>query len=223
MAKEIIILSLTAGNQSADQQVTAAFWLPVTAGQQTPQPNAVSVFRGASAAEIAALRAGTVVEQIFSTQYPATFTLAQIEAALQTSYAAALSAFQTKPNPNTYYGAFWDGTTWNAATGLTTGIVLADQFGAALPATSGDNIIIAGAANQVIGIDEMVISAAGTVTVSVKDGSTVIGAFVFGAGGGTYSLPFTGMPWFVTSKGNNFTLNLSAAVQCAISGWFKQA
>ena len=223
MAKEIIILSLSAGNQVTDQEVTVAFWFPVPAGHQIPQPNATSFFRGIAAAELAAIKAGTVVERIFTTQYPATFTLAQIQSALQTEYAAALTAFQTLPNSNLYYGAVFDGTTWSAASGLVPGVVRIDQFGSALPAAAGDNILIAGIANQSISIDQMVLTAVNAVTVEIKDGTTVVGGFQFPAGGGSVILPNTGMPWFVTSPGNNFTLNLSAAVQCAVTGWFKQA
>ena len=223
MAKEIIILSLSAGNQVTDQEVTVAFWFPVPAGQQIPQPGVTSLYRGASAAEIAALKAGAVVEQIYSTQYPNTFTLAQIQNALQTAYTEVQTAFSALPNPNLFYGAFFDGVTWNAAIGLTSGFVPNAQFGVSLPVAQGDNTLIAGVPKQVIAIEQMIITAVGAVTVQVKDGTTVIGAFQFPASGGTYPLDNTGVPWFVSSPGNSIVVNLSAAVQCAISGYFQQS
>lgn len=224
MAKQIIILSKTLGVNGTDQAIQAAFWLSVAAGQQIPLPAALSAFRGASAAELAALKAGTVVEQIYAAQYPSTFTQAQIESALQTAYTAAQNAFSALPNPNALYGVFFDGTAWNPSIAtLVSGILHPFQFGAALPATAGDNTIIAGAPNQTISIEQMIITATGPVTVEAKDGTAVIGGFQFGTGGGTYPLPFTGNPWFLTSPGNNFVLNLSAAVQCAITGWYQQA
>lgn len=224
MAKQIIILNKSAG-PAGDQLFNCAFWIAVPAGQQVPLPGFVSAFRGATAAELAALQAGTVVEQQYSTQYPATFTTAQIESALQTAYATASTTFGNQPNPNTLYGTFFDGTAWNAAGPLPSGIVSGRQYGSQTFNTTGDHTLIGGSAGQAVAIDQFQLSAAGAVTVLIKDGaSTNLHGYIFPAGGGNAPpLPFTGLPWFLTSLGNGLVVNLSAAVNVIVSGWFRQA
>src|SRR5712691_5599230 len=114
MAKQIIILGTSPG-PGGDINVIYAFWLAVPAGQKIPNPGQFSAYRGASIAEIASLKAGAVVEEVNSAQYPATWTVGQIEADLQTKYTGRQNAVTGQVNPNLYYGSLWDGTTWTAA------------------------------------------------------------------------------------------------------------
>lgn len=222
MAKQIIILSRTQG-PGGDQDVTALFWFAVTASQQVAIPNVTTLWRGATQAELSALRAGTVVERIYRAQYPVGFTLAQIESALVTAYGDANTVFQALPNPNQFYGTSWDGATWTASGALPPGNVSQLSFGSQTISGTGDSIIIPGVAGQSIAIVQMQLAAAGNITVVVKDGASAIGGYAMTVGEPVI-LPATDFPWFVTSAGANFVLNLSAnAINVIVSGWYRQA
>lgn len=223
MAKQIIILNNPPGS-SGDTNVVYAFWLTLPAGQQTPNPGMTSAYRGASAAEIASLKTGAVVEEINAGQYPASWTLAQIQGDLQTKYTARQSAISSQANPNLYYGSVWDGTTWTAAAFAPS---QQSRFTAAngIINTSGDSTLITGVTNQTISVFALILAAAATVTVQLKDGA---GTSMFAASmiaGVPIPLPFNanGEPWFTCSPGNAFVLNLSAAVNVGIRGWYTKA
>src|SRR6266436_2233833 len=146
MAKQIIILN-TALGPSGDINVVYAFWLTVSAGQQIPNPGMTSAYRGASAAEIASLKTGAIIEEINSAQYPASWTLGQIQTDLQTKYTTRQNAVNAQANPNLYYGAVWDGASWTAAAFAPS---QQSRFIAAngIISASGDSTLIPGTANQ---------------------------------------------------------------------------
>lgn len=111
MARQIIVLERRPSGFGA-VQVTAVFWLAVTAGQEAPRPGFVSAVQGTDqpdGAELSALQAGSVVELVTSWQLPATYTMAASRSFLEACYAAAVAGFIP---PGQFYGMRWDGTTW---------------------------------------------------------------------------------------------------------------
>lgn len=80
-------------------------------------------------------------------------------------------------------------------------------------ATSGDNTIIAGVLGQTIKVYQIMFICASPVNVTPKNGATALtGVLEFLTNGGMV-LDFNGEPWFLTSSGNDFILNLSGNVQ----------
>jgi hypothetical protein len=113
MAKQVIILNTSAG-VGGMTNVQYAMWLVPSGSNLVPLPGFASSFAGASTAEISALQAGTTIEQINTAQYPSSFTLATIEADLQTKYTTAQTVLTSGTNPIQWYGTFYDGTAWNS-------------------------------------------------------------------------------------------------------------
>lgn len=77
--------------------------------------------------------------------------------------------------------------------------------------SSGDTTVISAPASGDIKVWQLALTAASSVSVTLKDGST--------AQSGPYALsttplvlPYTGMPWAFCEPGNNFVVNLSGAV-----------
>jgi hypothetical protein len=202
--------------------VRAAHWFAVTVGQQIPAPNFASAIRGITNTNLQLLQAGSLLELVDTISLPSGSTQGTIDTALQGRWTALNTAFGLQPNPNTGYGRIWDGTTTTnggPAPSQTTRL----QSGQAIVATSGDSTLITGIAGQIISVDRIVLSAAVSVTVLVKDGAaTTLEGFSMIAGV-PLVLPFDSEPWFVTSAGNSFVLNLSAAVSVAVRGWWRQA
>lgn len=118
MAKQIIVLETTPSN-GGQISVRAAFWFPVTAGQEVPKPAFVSAWKtnavpGPSTQETADLQNGTVVEEVVSPIFPDNYTAAQIKAALVTFYQRRAAYLATLPFQGKYYGVSFDGTAWSA-------------------------------------------------------------------------------------------------------------
>lgn len=75
--------------------------------------------------------------------------------------------------------------------------------------SSGDNTIVTGVANQKIKVYKLILSAASSLALSIKDGSTVVHG------------PSTGTSWSIDADeapitlqpGNNLVINLGSAVQ----------
>jgi len=116
MAKEIIALRVRPGSGSTNIDVTWLFWLAVPAGQEIALPvGAASVWPGASAAENAAIQAGQVIEEQHGAQWPAGTPAATIKAALVSAFTARQAIVNGQPNPNQYFGVFFDSVTgWSA-------------------------------------------------------------------------------------------------------------
>ncbi len=111
MAKQIIILGVS--NSQTDTSVNFIMWFPVTTvADRVPRPNTASAWSGASAAEIADLQSGAVVERQMSERFPSGTTAAQIKALLEKRHAVELAAFQP---PGKFQGIFFDSVAgWSA-------------------------------------------------------------------------------------------------------------
>lgn len=81
--------------------------------------------------------------------------------------------------------------------------------------TAGDNIIIPGTSDRWIYIHELIGDAAGTVTLQVISGTTVLATFNLSSGQGLTLTDIPGdaqRPRFECKPGEDFILNLSGAV-----------
>lgn len=78
-------------------------------------------------------------------------------------------------------------------------------------ASSGDNTLIAAVANRRIRVYRGFLIAASSVAATVKDGAStsLTGAMTIGSAFWSYDT----RPWFTTTAGNAFILNLGGAVQ----------
>jgi len=108
MAKQVIVLERSENTQA----YRIAYWLAVPASRQSfyANPTATSVWSGASAGELSAIRTGAVVEAVETNDF-AGMTLPAIQTELQSEW-SALQADVTARNPWVRYGSFWDGATW---------------------------------------------------------------------------------------------------------------
>ena len=81
-------------------------------------------------------------------------------------------------------------------------------------ATSGDNTIIAAIALTRFSIDQMFLIVGGMCNMTIKDGNgtALTGPLPLSANAGIF-LDFSGEPWFTTSLGNAFVINIDQAVQ----------
>jgi hypothetical protein len=116
MAKKLVVLSQT--TNGIMQNYSVAFWFPITS---TPRPQtngsvwiASGTSTGASAAESAAIQAGTVVEEVQAFSFPVGLVTSAIQ-----SY---LVQFWTNRNVqingvggNQYFGTSFDGVTWSSS------------------------------------------------------------------------------------------------------------
>ena len=112
MKKIIILLTGQVPNQPT-LKVEAIFWLTVQAGREVEIAGYDSRYADATQEETDALRDGSVIEQSGSWNYPDNWTNAQIKADLVTRHGTAQAHLDAQPNPNQFYGAYWDGSTWN--------------------------------------------------------------------------------------------------------------
>ncbi len=104
MAKQIIILGVS--NSQTDTVVSFIMWFPVAGvADRVPRPNSLSAWSGASAAEIADLQSGAIVERQFSEKFPSGTPVATIKSMLQQRYTAELAAFQP---PGKFQGVSFD-------------------------------------------------------------------------------------------------------------------
>jgi hypothetical protein len=89
------------------------FWADVPAARQAfyANPTAVSAWKDALAADLTALRNGSVVEKVDSLKVPAGSTLAQAQAFLAARH-ADYQAQVTAYNPWVRYGTTYDGASW---------------------------------------------------------------------------------------------------------------
>ncbi len=221
MPKQIIILETRTG-QGGDRNVTYAFWVPVTAGQQMPSPGYNSPYRAITMAELMALQSGATIERIYSTQYPGGWSLAQIQNDLITRYNGEAAQLAAQQNPNQYYGQSYDGTSWAAAGFIparTTRFISSNQ----LLTTIGDTPVVSATPNQAISVYRLLLIADGVVGITIKDGSTaLLGPFTI-INGGLFNLLYNEEPWFVTTMGAAFNIGLSVAVNVSARVWYVKA
>jgi hypothetical protein len=122
----IITLSVSA-NADGSFVVSGVFWLTAPANAQVPNPTAPSLVSGIAATDLAAIRAGTVVEQGFTTgAYASGTTQATVDADLQARFTAAQNAL-TNPGLSTALRRAFNGTTWAAYTGVISGVPIGGQ------------------------------------------------------------------------------------------------
>lgn len=225
MARQIIVLD-TIADANGNQNIRVLFWLTPGANKQLPNPTAISAYRGVTPVELLNLQAGTVVEQSVSIQYPNGTAAATIQADLQIRWATANTAFQAQPNLNQFFGASWDGASWTAAPTTPPPIQVSRYLiGGVQIAASGDNTVIGATAGQAIVIMRMNMIASAPVTATIKDGvgTTLMGPFPMIAGTPvTFDWASNSEPWFVTSAGNAFIVNLSSAVAVSVRGSYSK-
>jgi hypothetical protein len=115
MAKQIIILETVRGTGLGDTEVRHVFWFAVPLARRVPIAGKVSAYRDATAGETTALQDGSVYEEQYSIQIPSGTNAAGVRSLLESRYAARQNELSALPNPNTYYGSYWDGSTWTTA------------------------------------------------------------------------------------------------------------
>jgi len=89
-------------------------------------------------------------------------------------------------------------------------------------ASAGDNVLLAGT-GIVIAVFKLWLAADGAVSVKFKNGAGIDFHPAISLIGGSLFLDLDGEPWFVTTSGNDFILNLSAAVQVSGRWYYKSA
>lgn len=113
MPKQIIILE-TNPEDGGRNSIRAVYWFGVPLARRIVKPAATSGFAAISQAELDALKDGSVLEEVRSIELPASFTTAEIKAALQKDYADRLAYLGAQPNKLQYAGVFFDGAAWSA-------------------------------------------------------------------------------------------------------------
>lgn len=112
MARQIIVLKRTRFSPNIEYEV--AFWLATPSGRETFLANAQATSRvkNATAPELAALQAGTVVERVNKIPVPEGTGLAAMQAILVAMHGQLQTAWT---NDTTYdrYNSSWDGSTWS--------------------------------------------------------------------------------------------------------------
>lgn len=111
MRQVIVLERLRIGNPPSFR---FAMWAAVPAGRESAyaqDSNWQSQFSGATAGELSALRAGTVVERVERFDATLNLTIGQIETELQNRW----TAFQASVTGDNYwdrFGSSWDGASW---------------------------------------------------------------------------------------------------------------
>lgn len=111
MAKKIIILERMRSDDLIDIKV--AFWTDVPLANQVADATRKSAFAGATPAELAALRSGSVAETSKRMTWPKGTALPSIRSDLIAEH-ARIQTNTTAVNPKQLYGAYWDGSAWFA-------------------------------------------------------------------------------------------------------------
>ena len=120
MARKIIVLTNGLGTAS-DPSFSAALWLSnpsslrhawQSASTGTNVPASAQVSWGYTAAELAALQSGCVVEKIYSGQAQNGATLAQAQAMVVNAYNQAQIELNATAPATDFAGRHWDGTSW---------------------------------------------------------------------------------------------------------------
>lgn len=111
MAKQVIFLDASPGDAS-HTLVRYVMWFPIAPASQVPIAGAQSAWRGASAQDNKDLQTGAMIEELRSVNFLKSVTPAEMQAYVQTVYNQRLTERAALQNPNTFYGAFFDGSTW---------------------------------------------------------------------------------------------------------------
>lgn len=115
MARKIVILDRL--NLPSDQDYRVAFWLGVVPARQPFHANAaaVSAVKDATQAEIDAIKAGAIIEEVITVPAPSSTGQAALLAALVARYNVRQAEI-TARNPWARYGSYWDGSAWTGVT-----------------------------------------------------------------------------------------------------------
>lgn len=113
MAKQIIALE-TQKFTSGDTLLRFAMWFPIALARQVPRPGAVSEWRDALAADNALLVSGAVLEETRTVVIPVGTGTPAVKGILIAMYNVRAAEIAALPNPNQFYGVFYDGTVWSA-------------------------------------------------------------------------------------------------------------
>lgn len=91
-------------------------------------------------------------------------------------------------------------------------------------ASSGDNTVVSATSGQTIRVMRLLLVPNGLVSVTMKDGaSTSLSGVMQLASSIPFQLPLDGEPWFLTTAGNAFIINLSGAVQVSGVVWYTKS
>lgn len=114
MAKKIILLNRSRSENEIE--LSYVFWLDVPEAQREIYAGRVSQskYAGATAEENALLASGAVLEDFRVSAWAIGTTATTIRQSLVASYNAAQAALSAI-NRRQYYGAYWDGTSWQQA------------------------------------------------------------------------------------------------------------
>ena len=90
--------------------------------------------------------------------------------------------------------------------------------------SSGATVVVAAVGGQTVRVMRMMLTTLHPVNIEFLDGASTVlaGPFVLQAGGAIV-LDDSGEPWFVTSSGNAFEINLSVAGTVQVSVWYTQS
>jgi hypothetical protein len=111
----VIVLDQVNGDPTIYRYV---LWADVPAARQTyyAAANAASVWKGATATDNTNIASGAMAEQVSELRVPSGWTIAQVEAQLQSLW-QTYSTYISNYNPWIHYGSTWDGNTWTVVTG----------------------------------------------------------------------------------------------------------
>jgi hypothetical protein len=117
MSKQVMALALSQP-QGGFQAYTYILWFPVPVGKELPQPQFRSAWPDINSKDpalVTALQQGTMIEEVYGTTLPASLTSAQLQVVLQAAWSSRSAYLAGVPPAGSYYGFFFDGTTWTKA------------------------------------------------------------------------------------------------------------
>lgn len=122
-ASSPIVADAPGGAQPVEDKIAvrSLFWFPVAAGSETPITDAqarISRYTEATAPELDALKAGTIVEEEHSAFFPVDTTAAQVRQALVAAFQARATVLARPERQalSQFYGASYEDGTWTRPT-----------------------------------------------------------------------------------------------------------
>lgn len=112
MARKITVVDCTQPQEGGSYTLRIVHWLDVPASLVVQLPGATSEVTNATATELQALAAGTVLEVAEDVDIPLATTVAQIQAKLESRYARYQADLQARAQAKRYVGYTWDGVSW---------------------------------------------------------------------------------------------------------------
>lgn len=106
--KQIIILDIQDAGANS-MVVNYLFW--ITTGNPIAHPNVQSRWSGASGGEVAAIQAGTVIEEPYSVDVASNTNTTALKQVLNDRFSARQKYFNQQPGPGVWYGIYYDSTT----------------------------------------------------------------------------------------------------------------